>query len=190
MARHKSEDKRKAILDAAIQVFAERGIGNSPTSAISRAAGVAEGTLFTYFESKSDLMNALYLDLREQFSKQIADLPRESDPEARLRFIWERFLDLGMAFPQRLKVQAQLRASGKLFHENEPRNQAIDEVLAAARQAVGGNELRNAPPEYLVLALRAVAEVTIEFMNAHPEHESRCRELGFALLWRGIAGEQ
>lgn len=189
MARHKSDDKRKAILDAAVRVFAERGIANAPTSAISHAAGVAEGSLFTYFETKHDLMNALYLELRAEFSGQMADIPRDSGPQARLRFIWEKYLDLGKASPHKLKVQAQLRASGRLFRENEPRSLAIDEVLAATRQAVDGNELRNAPPEYLVLALRAVAEATIEFINAHPEHESLCRELGFAMLWRGIAGE-
>jgi AcrR family transcriptional regulator len=47
MARAKSEDKRNAILSAATEVFAERGLG-AATSAISHEAGVAEGTLFTY----------------------------------------------------------------------------------------------------------------------------------------------
>ncbi len=51
MARPKSEDKRNAILDAATRVFAERGLTAAPTSEISRRAGVADGTLFTYFKT-------------------------------------------------------------------------------------------------------------------------------------------
>ena len=51
MARPKSEDKRNAILDAATRVFAERGLTAAPTSEISKQAGVAEETLFTYFEA-------------------------------------------------------------------------------------------------------------------------------------------
>ncbi|MCW3058267.1 MAG: TetR family transcriptional regulator, partial [Capsulimonas sp.] len=68
MARPKSEDKRKAILTAATQVFAERGLGHSPTSEISRRAGVAEGTLFTYFKTKDELVCALYQELKQQMA--------------------------------------------------------------------------------------------------------------------------
>jgi AcrR family transcriptional regulator len=46
MAKPKSEDKRNAIVSAATRVFAERGLG-APTAAITSAAGVAEGSLFT-----------------------------------------------------------------------------------------------------------------------------------------------
>lgn len=60
MARPKSEDKRNAILDAATRLFAERGLAAAPTSEISNWAGVAEGTLFTYFRPKDDLINSLY----------------------------------------------------------------------------------------------------------------------------------
>jgi AcrR family transcriptional regulator len=41
MAKPKSEDKRNAILSAASQVFAERGL-SAPTVAITSAAGIAK----------------------------------------------------------------------------------------------------------------------------------------------------
>jgi len=56
MAREKAADKEKAILEAAVAVFAERGFWNTPTSLISKTAGVADGTLFTYFATKDDLI--------------------------------------------------------------------------------------------------------------------------------------
>jgi AcrR family transcriptional regulator len=59
VARPKSDDKRNAILYAATRVFAERGLTAAPTSEISKQAGVAEGTLLTYFKTKDDLMNAV-----------------------------------------------------------------------------------------------------------------------------------
>jgi AcrR family transcriptional regulator len=55
MAKPKSENKRNAILSAAIQVFAERGLG-APTAAITSAAGIAEGSLFTYIKTKDELI--------------------------------------------------------------------------------------------------------------------------------------
>jgi AcrR family transcriptional regulator len=64
VARPRSEDKRNAILNAATRVFAERGLTAAPTSEISKEAGVAEGTLFTYFRTKDDLMNSLYQEIK------------------------------------------------------------------------------------------------------------------------------
>lgn len=189
MSRPRSEDKRKAILEAALRVFAERGIADAPTSAISRAAGVAEGSLFTYFKTKNDLMVELYFELRQEFSRSLTDFPHHGDARTRLRYIWDRYLDMGKAHPERLKVLAQLRASGRLFRENEQPAFVFYEILNATREAARGNELRDAPPEYLVLSLRALAETAIEFILAHPECEATCRESGFRMLWKGLTAK-
>src|SRR3974377_938916 len=52
------ENTRRAILRAALKLFAEKGFYRTTTKAISRKAGIAEGTLFNYFQTKEDL--ALY----------------------------------------------------------------------------------------------------------------------------------
>jgi AcrR family transcriptional regulator len=49
---------RERILDAARQVIEERGAARMTTKEIARAAGVAEGTLFKYFDRKDDLLLA------------------------------------------------------------------------------------------------------------------------------------
>ena len=63
MARAKSEDKRDALLAAATRVIAAQGL-SAPTAVIAREAGVSNGTLFTYFETKADLFNQLFLALK------------------------------------------------------------------------------------------------------------------------------
>ena len=52
------EHTKLAILRAALVLFAEKGFYRTTTKAISRKAGIAEGTLFNYFNTKEDL--ALY----------------------------------------------------------------------------------------------------------------------------------
>jgi AcrR family transcriptional regulator len=188
LARPKSEDRRKAILEAALRVVAERGIGDAPTSAISRAAGVSEGSLFTYFKSKDELMNELYLEFRREFDRHVGPFPRKGSMRKRLRFLWDKYLEMGTAHPERLRVQTRLRASGKLLKENEAPIPTIVDLLAVAQQA-GGGELVNAPGEYLVLVMRAHAEATIEYIAAHPEDRETCWEIGFEILWKGIAGK-
>jgi AcrR family transcriptional regulator len=188
MARPRSDDKRNAILDAALRVFAERGTVNAPTSAISKAAGVAEGTLFTYFKTKDELMTELYLELRQEFSRHMGEFPYEADARARLRYIWDKYLDLAALHPERLKVLAQLRASGKLFKDNEPQVLALVEALRAVSDAAKENELRHMPPEYLMLMVRSQLEMTVEYINAHPECAASCREKGFRIMWMGLTG--
>ena len=57
------EKTKQAILAAALKLFAEKGFYKTSTRAISRKAGIAEGALFNYFETKEDL--ALYFFERE-----------------------------------------------------------------------------------------------------------------------------
>jgi AcrR family transcriptional regulator len=48
---------RKAqILDAAAAIFAEKGFHRATTREIAQAAGVSEGTIYNYFDSKDDLL--------------------------------------------------------------------------------------------------------------------------------------
>jgi AcrR family transcriptional regulator len=190
VARPRSGDKQKAILDAALRICAERGIGGAPTSAISKAAGIAEGSLFTYFKTKDDLLGELYATLRKEFSQHLTDFPQGRDARTRLRFIWDKFLDLGATQPAQLKVLAQLRASGRLFRENEAPNFALIEMLRATSEAVQDTELSRIPPEYLVLMVRSQAEITVEFINAHPESAALCRETGFKMLWNGLTATE
>jgi AcrR family transcriptional regulator len=188
LARPKSDDKRKAILEAAMELFAERGIAHAPTAAISAAAGIAEGTLFTYFKTKDELINELYRELRKEMDQEMVDYPFSADARTRLRYVWDRYLSLAMRFPKRLKVLQQLRVSGRLLKEAEAPNMAIMELLHTTREAAEKGGIRNVSAEFLVLLFRAQAEATVEFIGAHRDLEAESRELGFMLMWRGLTG--
>lgn len=52
--------KRERIFAAAAQLFEERGYASVTTQEVSRRAGIAEGTLFRYAASKSELLLMVY----------------------------------------------------------------------------------------------------------------------------------
>jgi AcrR family transcriptional regulator len=54
------ELKRETILDAARTVFAERGYHRTTIKDIASQAGVADGTVYNYFENKDALLSALF----------------------------------------------------------------------------------------------------------------------------------
>ena len=59
------EARRNQILDAAAAVFAEKGFHRTTTKDIASRAGIAEGTIYNYFDSKDDLLIGMMTRLTE-----------------------------------------------------------------------------------------------------------------------------
>jgi len=79
-------EKRLAILQAAIGLFARNGFAETGISDIARAAGVSHGTIFLYFPSKDDLFRAAVLEPLETFAVQSLEImEREGSPLERVR---------------------------------------------------------------------------------------------------------
>ena len=64
-------DKRELLLEAATKLFVERGLHATPTSAISKEAGVSAGILFHYFKTKNDLIDELYVSIKKEYTSCI-----------------------------------------------------------------------------------------------------------------------
>ena len=65
-------DKREPILRAAIKVFADRGFFNAQVADVAREAHVAAGTVYLYFRSKDDLIEAMVEQDRAESLARIA----------------------------------------------------------------------------------------------------------------------
>jgi TetR/AcrR family transcriptional regulator, fatty acid metabolism regulator protein len=69
-------DRRAALLEAARQIFAEKGVEAARVSEIVAHAGVAQGALYLYFTSKASLVLALtdevYAEIREEVARALA----------------------------------------------------------------------------------------------------------------------
>ncbi len=62
LTQRRKLETRKLILDAAYQVFAEKGYGQATIDDIIRACGVSKGALYHHFNSKEELFKALLED--------------------------------------------------------------------------------------------------------------------------------
>jgi AcrR family transcriptional regulator len=189
VARPKSEDKRNAILDAATRLFAERGLTASPTSEISKQARVAEGTLFTYFKTKDDLINALYREIKlELADAMMSDFPRKKNVRTRLRHVWDGYVNWGIANPRQRKVLAQLQVSEVLTKESKDAGGApFVEFQIMIRGAIEQRVFRNdLPVELISKSLAALGEATIDLTMSNPSKAKRYRDSGFQMFWAGI----
>lgn len=93
--RRRSNDKRARILEAAITVFAKNGFHETRVSDVAKAAGVADGTIYLYFESKEELLVSLFEDRVERLLAFMRDeLPKKPNAQARLRAVIDMQLGL------------------------------------------------------------------------------------------------
>jgi AcrR family transcriptional regulator len=188
MARPRSEDKRNALLAAATQVFADDGI-SAPTARIAKAAGVAEGTLFTYFSNKDELLNQLYLDLKSELrGAMLSSYPRAADVKQRARHVWLAYIDWGVANPRKRKVVAQLAVCDRITASSKAVSAgAFSEFNAMVEESMAKGVLRDQPPAFVGAILVAVAETTMDFMGKEPAAAERYRTAGFEAFWRAVA---
>ncbi|HEU0250860.1 MAG TPA: TetR/AcrR family transcriptional regulator [Solirubrobacteraceae bacterium] len=73
-------DRRRAILDAAVKVFARQGFHACRVSDIADEAGVAYGLLYHYFPSKDDVLSTLFLERWGVMLEMIRAVDREPLP--------------------------------------------------------------------------------------------------------------
>ncbi|ABC79022.1 TetR/AcrR family transcriptional regulator [Syntrophus aciditrophicus] len=85
----KNTGKREEIVQAALELIAEKGFHGAPMAMIAKKSDVAVGTIYRYFENKDVLIDALYHELED---KILAALREEYSVKKPFR---ERFLHLG-----------------------------------------------------------------------------------------------
>lgn len=64
-------NRKEAILQAAVELFAERGFSATPTSAVAKLAGVAEGLIFHYFRNKEGIFVHILKDMIDRYIQGI-----------------------------------------------------------------------------------------------------------------------
>jgi len=86
-----STDKREAIMQAALELFAERGFHGTAVPQVAERAGVGAGTIYRYFENKEALVNSLYQRWKLRMGEALTECIVPGQP-ARQQFhvVWRR----------------------------------------------------------------------------------------------------
>ena len=67
------KDKREAILQAMLELVAERGFHDAPMSLVAKRAGASAGIIYHYFPSKDELIRALYLHVKAKMGEFLVE---------------------------------------------------------------------------------------------------------------------
>lgn len=187
MARPRSDDRRNAIMAAATQIIAAQGIG-APTALIAKAAGVSNGSLFTYFETKADLLNQLYIELKSELSAVAVDgFPVEEGPREQLAHVWAGLLRWSIANPEKRRALKHLNVAEEVVTSTRERVRCdFGEITSLIERARENGPMHAAPYGLFAAFMSAIAEATVEFILQDPENADAHRQTSFDALWRMI----
>ena len=168
--------KRERILRAAIDVFAQNGYFNAKVSDIAKAAGVADGTIYLYFDGKEDLLVNIF---REHTRNYLQSLERElahvRRAEDRIRIAIRHHLEtLGRDRALAIVAQVELRHSLKFMSLLS--QQEVADYLGLLRKMVEhgqseGSFRRNLHPQLVAKAIFGVLdEMVTSWMLSEKEY--------------------
>jgi len=188
MARPRSDERRSAIMSAATRVIASQGLG-AATAAIAKEAGVSNGSLFTYFETKAELLNQLYIELKTEMGvAALQGLPTQSDVRGQLLHMWRHWLHWAAACPEKRRALAHLGVSDDLTPETRrAAHLTMFGVAALLERSRKGGALRDAPLGFVSALMSAMADTTMDFMISDPANADKHCMTAFEGLWRMLA---
>ena len=134
--------RREAILRAAIRTFARHGFFNAQVADIARAAGIAAGTVYLYFENKDDLLVSIFdRTMDEAIEEGRQALEAVTDPIARLDEIARLHLArVGRDRDLAIVCQVELRQSVKFMERFSATR--LREYLGIIRDAISAGQQR------------------------------------------------
>ncbi|PEN12339.1 TetR family transcriptional regulator [Longibacter salinarum] len=92
--------KRDAIIEAALALFAEKGVDATSTREITERADTAEGTLYRHFDGKDDLVRSLFEENTSLFHDVLARSAKtETEPREQLKAMVRGIFDFAEQYP-------------------------------------------------------------------------------------------
>lgn len=161
------------------------GLGAS-TAKIAKGANLAEGTLFTYFATKNDLVNELYLDMKSEVYRRVnASFPHQAGLRERARHVWTETLHWAIEKPEERKVSLQLNVSDVVTDATRERIGAQSGAVAQAmRELATRGAFKDLPPGFASSAIAAMQEAVMESVARKPRQKTMLIEKGFEAFWR------
>lgn len=145
-------DKRAAILDAALELFVDRGFHGTAVPEIAARASVGAGTIYRYFTSKEALVNALYRQQKQELAhRMVDDMPTDVPAREQFHLFWSRLAEFAMARPRAWAFLELHHHASYLDEDSRAVERRLEDLAEALlRRSQERGQIRNAPPRLLM----------------------------------------
>lgn len=162
----KQKKKWLAIVEAAIEIFSEKGFHNTKIVEVAKKAEVADGTVYLYFKNKDDLLITAFQYLfknRLEFMKEKLD--EISDPLLRLHSFFKLHIDYYKNFPHELRFSIiELRQSPQFYQKFPdflPMKGYIDFIKQLCISCAEAKDIKNVNMDILATMLYGIMDFAL-----------------------------
>jgi TetR/AcrR family transcriptional regulator len=160
------EERRRQLIEVAIDLFSKKGFGGTTTKEIAAAAGVTEAIIFRHFATKQDFYKAIFdykcaMPAADAWFAEAQSFMKANDDEGLFRFVLTQILACDREEPKfaRLLLHAALEGHElAMMHHNQlalPIG-AKFKAYIARRQKAGA--IRRCDPGIVLFALAGIAQ--------------------------------
>jgi len=184
-----SGDKREAILEAALQLFVERGFFGTAVPEVAGAAGVGTGTLYRYFATKEALVNEVYREQKALFGRIAVDeFPATAPTREQFRVLWMRMAKFATENPSSFGFLELHHHAQYLDTESRALEQRMTELFThVVVRAQARNELKPGDPRVLMgLVMGAFIGLVRKCADVGRPLDEADWKLGEQCMWEAI----
>jgi AcrR family transcriptional regulator len=173
------QERRRQILDAALLVFAQKGFHAANVSDVASQAGVSQGTIYWYFESKEALLENVVSEGFQNLIRPFMDMLRDEtvSPLERLRATLSETLTWSMEHAEQLRLVLQFWTQPELLDPGSEFASALDQVYGSqivgalapvVAEAMRQGEIAPGDAEALAVVTAAMVDGLMLYMAALP----------------------
>ncbi len=182
--------KAEAILSAALELFAERGFHGTTVPEVAKRARVGAGTVYRYFVSKEQIVNALYQYWKGEYGRALmSDVRFNVTPKALFYDLWRRMGSFALKYPKVLTF-LELHHHGDYLDEKSRRTQ--EQLLVPIRGWVHDAQKRGAlkadcsPEVLMALVYGAFNGLVRAAFNGYLEMTPRVMAAAADCAWNAV----
>ena len=151
-SRGNVKDKRKAILEASLNLITCNGFHGTSMKMIAESAQIAAGTIYVYFANKEEMIKALYQEIGLEINEIINSCNKpELSFADNFMSIWIAILDFYKMDPRKPEFITQFTYSPYIIDEdNGGNNILLDPVKTIFEEAKKQKLVKNLPIESLI----------------------------------------
>ena len=175
-------------MDATLTVFESRGLAGLSMAAVAKAAGVATGTIYTYFDDKAALVRAVHAAIRMGSARRMREAKptRDRYPE-RLRAYVEAYFDDALAHEREFAFLDQFKRSPYVRPED---HSAVIEAFRFLLNIIGDGVregfLSEAAPEAHLYCMDGVIRAMVAYRTNADGPLAEARDGAWTYTWRAI----
>lgn len=165
------KSKKECILNAAMNLFVERGFENTSVQDIAFYAKIAKGTIYIYFKSKDELIHELY-----KYCYQLdieacrAGMDEEQDAISKLCRRLDNIINYALKHPKEAMIE-QLYLSSPIYRSNPIGFQIemADDIEVVVKMGIEKGELRPLPVKMLTRIYYNLAQAMYMYVLEEPK---------------------